>query len=81
MAPAAPGRQDQVDEPIEPAGLAEGALGPCDAGRHRCVPLHQIRVAGRVGRRLVRRRLLAGDDVAVGVAADERDPGQRLQLL
>ena len=71
----------QVVEQTEHAGLVQDASRPGGTGRHESVAADEVDVGGRrVGRRM-RVRLVVGEDVTVGVAADERDIASGVEQL
>jgi hypothetical protein len=66
---------------IEQSALVKDAAGPGDPGGHGCVAFYQIGTRDCVGGGRMRRGLLAGQDVTVGVPAEHADAGQSLQQL
>jgi hypothetical protein len=71
----------ETGEHIEHAGLVQDAASPGDSRCHGCIALHQIDTCGRFCGGCVRRGLLAGQDVAVGVPADHVNARQFFQQL
>ena len=83
----APAREPQPQlrgetiQDTEQAGLVQHTTGPADVAGHRRVPFHQFDATDRVGDSLVRRGLLARQDVPVCVPAQHLNARQPLQQL
>jgi hypothetical protein len=71
----------EIVQDTEQAGLVQHAAGPADVRGHGRVPFDQVDALGRVGDGRVRRRLVARQDIPVGVAAQHLNARQLPQQL